>query len=187
MDAAAALFAKQGYPETSVPDIVRAAGVSQGTFYQYFRHRREVLMALAEVAHQATVQRPPSGPSDISEVLRTEISWYLGECARNRVLTKIWHDAAVYDHEIAAIVRGARDARATEFAALIRATPTAQAVNADVAATAITAMIEEFAYRWFIDGDKAKHRAEDAKEAADTLCEIVLRALGQTAGARLAF
>src|SRR5215831_13698635 len=45
MDAAETLFAERGYHETSVSDIVRAAGVSQGTFYQYFGHRRDVLMA----------------------------------------------------------------------------------------------------------------------------------------------
>ncbi len=45
--AARATFAEKGYDGATVGDIVRAAGVAQGTFYLYFPSKRAVLVTLA--------------------------------------------------------------------------------------------------------------------------------------------
>ncbi len=42
------LFAKQGYEETAVSDIVKEINVGQGTFYHYFRSKEDILGAVAE-------------------------------------------------------------------------------------------------------------------------------------------
>jgi AcrR family transcriptional regulator len=42
IDAARALFADKGFHATTVDDITRAAGVAKGTFYLYFREKREI-------------------------------------------------------------------------------------------------------------------------------------------------
>src|SRR5216683_7074393 len=47
LDAARTLFAKQGYEETTIADIARAAGVAVGTVYLYFRNKHEVYTAVA--------------------------------------------------------------------------------------------------------------------------------------------
>ncbi|MFW5984833.1 MAG: TetR/AcrR family transcriptional regulator [Halanaerobiaceae bacterium] len=41
--AAMECFSAQGYDETTVTEIVKKAGVAQGTFYIYFDHKKEVL------------------------------------------------------------------------------------------------------------------------------------------------
>lgn len=46
--AAAAVFAERGVANTAVSDIVRRAGVAQGTFYLYFDSKDDVLVAVAE-------------------------------------------------------------------------------------------------------------------------------------------
>lgn len=46
LDAAAIVFARQGYHDTLVSDIVGEAGVGQGTFYRYFKDKREVVEVL---------------------------------------------------------------------------------------------------------------------------------------------
>jgi len=46
LDAAASVFAQQGYHAPRISDIVRAAGVGQGTFYRHFDSKRAVLDAL---------------------------------------------------------------------------------------------------------------------------------------------
>lgn len=43
---AEALFTERGYPATTADDIALAAGVSVGTFYNYFRNKRQILLAL---------------------------------------------------------------------------------------------------------------------------------------------
>lgn len=44
---AEALFVERGYAATTADDIARAAGYSVGTFYNYFRNKRQILLALA--------------------------------------------------------------------------------------------------------------------------------------------
>src|SRR4051812_44358526 len=56
--AASRLFAEQGYTATTDPQIVRAAGVGHGTFYQYFDSRRSILVAVTHEAQRAHMQRP---------------------------------------------------------------------------------------------------------------------------------
>lgn len=46
--AAASLFAERGVSDTAVSDIVRAAGVAQGTFYLYFDSKDAVICAVVE-------------------------------------------------------------------------------------------------------------------------------------------
>jgi AcrR family transcriptional regulator len=46
LDAAAACFTEHGYAATPVSAIVKAAGVSQGTFYLYFQSKEDVLADL---------------------------------------------------------------------------------------------------------------------------------------------
>lgn len=48
LDAAEALFAKQGVAATTVSDITAAAGVAKGTFYLYFDSKEQLLGTLKE-------------------------------------------------------------------------------------------------------------------------------------------
>jgi AcrR family transcriptional regulator len=46
--AAVAAFAERGVANTAVSDIVKTAGVAQGTFYLYFESKDDVVLAVAE-------------------------------------------------------------------------------------------------------------------------------------------
>lgn len=46
--AAARVFSERGVAGTAVSDIVKAAGIAQGTFYLYFDSKDDVLLAVAE-------------------------------------------------------------------------------------------------------------------------------------------
>ena len=48
VSAATAAFAERGIAQTAVSDIVKAAGVAQGTFYLYFKSKDDVAVAVAE-------------------------------------------------------------------------------------------------------------------------------------------
>ena len=47
LKAAEALYVGRGYANTTADEIASAAGVSVGTFYNYFRNKRQILLALA--------------------------------------------------------------------------------------------------------------------------------------------
>src|SRR6266487_4411940 len=53
LDAAEEVFGEYGYYEASISEITRRAGVAQGTFYIYFRTKREILAerVAPEAAH----------------------------------------------------------------------------------------------------------------------------------------
>ncbi len=61
LDAALALFAREGFHRTTVPDIVREAGVGHGTFYEYFSNRRDVLVELTKEAAEKSAARATHG------------------------------------------------------------------------------------------------------------------------------
>lgn len=42
-DAAAATFAEQGYHATGIADIAQRLGIGHGTFYRYFKNKRDIL------------------------------------------------------------------------------------------------------------------------------------------------
>lgn len=46
LDTAESMFYEKGYHETQISDIVKAIGVSQGTFYYYFKSKEEILEVL---------------------------------------------------------------------------------------------------------------------------------------------
>jgi len=48
LDAAEEVFGESGYYEASISEITRRAGVAQGTFYIYFRSKREIFVELIE-------------------------------------------------------------------------------------------------------------------------------------------
>ena len=56
MEVAQQLFAAQGYPETTVDDIARAAGASRATFYLHFKSKAELMGASIDAAAPAAVE-----------------------------------------------------------------------------------------------------------------------------------
>ncbi|RJP73127.1 MAG: TetR/AcrR family transcriptional regulator [Candidatus Abyssobacteria bacterium SURF_17] len=48
LGAALEVFVEKGYHATTISDIVRAAGVTQGTFYLYFKNKADIFSALLE-------------------------------------------------------------------------------------------------------------------------------------------
>jgi AcrR family transcriptional regulator len=57
VEAALECFREQGVPATTVSDIVKRAGVAQGTFYLYFDTKDELLCSLVEYALDGLAER----------------------------------------------------------------------------------------------------------------------------------
>jgi AcrR family transcriptional regulator len=73
VSAAAAVFARQGVANTAVSDIVRAAGVAQGTFYLYFDSKDDAVLAvvdrIAEGLVTGTTERVASSASAVDKLM----------------------------------------------------------------------------------------------------------------------
>jgi AcrR family transcriptional regulator len=66
---ASTVFAKKGYHKATTKEIARAAGVAEGTIYNYFNNKRELLLAMvAMIATQGfknkILDRPPDDPRE---------------------------------------------------------------------------------------------------------------------------
>lgn len=55
--AARNLFIEKGYNDTSIMDIIAAANISKGTFYNHFTSKNECLIAILEETREETVNR----------------------------------------------------------------------------------------------------------------------------------
>src|SRR5215218_9611202 len=56
LDRAAMLFARGGYPGTSMNQVAEACGLSKATLYHYYRDKYELLVNIAE-GHVTRLQR----------------------------------------------------------------------------------------------------------------------------------
>ena len=54
---AKAVFSKKGFHKASIADIIQRAGIARGTFYIYFKNKRDVLHCLLESLLQELDQR----------------------------------------------------------------------------------------------------------------------------------
>ena len=61
IEGARAVFLSQGFDAASMNDIARAAGVSKGTLYVYFKHKGELFEALP-MSVQAAIEANSSDP-----------------------------------------------------------------------------------------------------------------------------
>jgi AcrR family transcriptional regulator len=180
LEAAGQLFAEQGYHATTVPDIVKAAGVGHGTFYEYFGSRHQILLALTQQAIESRGRGPRLQSTNLSERIRSEILWYLAEHVEHLQLWKVWHEASSFDADLAAARRAERARRVRRVRRGIEAAGAPPGVDVGVAAAALNAMLEEFAYRWFVEGDGPGTSAADLVAASETLSTIWLSAIGLT-------
>lgn len=104
-DAGLRVFARRGYHEARVDDIVRAARTSHGTFYLYFANKEDLLRTLAvecaaaidEVADAVPSVTPDrAGEEALAEFLRS----FLGVYARYGVVIRAWMERQVTDRKV---------------------------------------------------------------------------------------
>ena len=69
---AARVFAEKGFHKATTKEIARAAGVSEGTIYNYFENKRELLVAMIDAIGMQSVRNIVAGspPEDPRAYLR---------------------------------------------------------------------------------------------------------------------
>jgi AcrR family transcriptional regulator len=101
--AARDLFARRGYHQTTIDDIVDEAGVARGTYYLYYEDKRAVFADLIDrfsqrlsMAIDRIVTDDATRP--VADQVRANIRAILGVCLAERAMTKIlFTDAAGID------------------------------------------------------------------------------------------
>ncbi|MFK7930800.1 MAG: TetR/AcrR family transcriptional regulator [Myxococcota bacterium] len=100
LEAALEVFARQGYHQTSVSDLVEAAGVARGTFYLYFDGKSAIFHELVDnllATLRATISGVDTtvGAAPIPVQLTATLSNVLNALSDNRALCRILFREAV--------------------------------------------------------------------------------------------
>lgn len=92
---AAQLFARRGYPATSMNQVAEATGLSKATLYHYYRDKYALLVHIADehvtrlVAMVESVQAQPLAPeARVRELIRRLLQEYADARDAHRVLTE---------------------------------------------------------------------------------------------------
>ncbi len=154
-------FAERGFASTRVADIVRLAGTSHGTFYTYFDDKRDVLLALTEEAagaiYGAAVAPLAKGqPGSAREAIRARMAVFFRAYSEWWDVVRTWdHASAIHPEvdEMRARIRGSIVEQLCRVLALQRECGRVdRGLDPEIAAIALTAMVEEFASRWLALG-----------------------------------
>lgn len=98
--AAREVFAKRGYHQATIDDVVAQAGVARGTFYLYFEDKRAVFSDLIDrfsakltMAIVSIVTEDPERP--VAEQIHQNVRAIIACCLADRTLTRILFTDAV--------------------------------------------------------------------------------------------
>lgn len=180
LDAARVIFARYGYVDASIEQIVTLCHVSRGTFYYYFKNKEDVfeqlVLALNDAMDQVRVRSIATDP-------------YLKIEATNRAYFAMWaehHDIMANLAQISAIeprfevlhrrIRSRFIDRVRRH--LERAVPARECreLNPEIASSALGGMVDAFAYHWLGTGWVAIENAT-LEQVVQELSELWYHAL----------
>ncbi|HMN72633.1 MAG TPA: helix-turn-helix domain-containing protein [Rhodoblastus sp.] len=144
LDAALALFARDGFHQVGMSEIVAACGLSRGAVYLYFASKDALIEALADDRHaaEALLNADALRQADPLAALRALVSAYAralvepGAEARRRVSVHGWAEALRSERVRASIVEGV-DVPRRLVAGLVTRAQAAGRLAADLDADAV--------------------------------------------------
>ncbi|MCS7462581.1 TetR/AcrR family transcriptional regulator [Paenibacillus doosanensis] len=156
VEAALKLFEEQGYHQTKVSDIVREAGVAQGTFYLYFQSKEDLFRSIAEACLEEiseALKHGPHAPCQNNEVYYWMIQRSLTVYYHNRAILSIMYRNGIASQEI----RDISQAFYHEMMLIIKehlkewgGCPDYSEEQLEIAAYSKIGMVEMVAYQWFV-------------------------------------
>jgi AcrR family transcriptional regulator len=120
--AIAQLVARQGYPATSLNQIVRTAGVARHTFYEHFDSKEDLFLTVfdqaSETALRLTREAIEAEPGPWEEKVRAGLAALLAHLARDPVLARV---CLIESQSAGLDVLAHYETTMREFAAILRA------------------------------------------------------------------
>jgi AcrR family transcriptional regulator len=182
--AATKIFAEQGFQNTSVAQIAERAGVSLGTFYQYFRNRDEVLAAM--VNDSLRTMEDDTGPgwrvADGVAGLTRIFGIYVDAYTQSVDIVRVWENVSQTEAEMVALRKDAARSITSQFAAELRRASKAgeiramSAREATLTARALAGMADRVCFEMFVFDPPEPAPTKD--EVAELLARLWAGALG---------
>lgn len=172
LDAALAVFARRGYRDSTVKDILTESGGGRATFYEYFSGKTDVAAQLFEACLPGAREyytRLAEAPELSVGYIRGEMEKGLGFWSRNRVIMEALN-AAMTDAPDVAERHYQWNVEAVE--ALTRNWEGPRLAEGQLRATLLVLQWERFCYHWLIQGVP-----QDRELVLDVLADIWYREL----------
>jgi AcrR family transcriptional regulator len=154
LEAAFEQFSETGYRATKPADISARAGMSVGTFYQYFRSRSDVMTTLVSDAVRGTLDLPPwrldRGRGGVRELLRDYVAGYEATAP----FQGVWEEATHVDDVPAAVRRDLSrfmtERLEREFRRARRVGELDRELDPALLARALAAMVDRYCYLTYV-------------------------------------
>jgi AcrR family transcriptional regulator len=185
--AAYEVFSRQGYQRTAVGEIAEAAGVSLGTFYQYFRDRADIMTALVGTGALDILRgnRAPWDPARGRDGLRRVIARFVATYAATAPFQEVWEEVTHVEPQMATLRRDLARVFTGVVADALRAGADAGLVRGDLdhahMAAALTSMVDRYCYVAFVF-DPPEGGAPSVDEVVDVLTALWADAIGLADG-----
>ena len=182
IDAAIELMSKNGYHRTTVADIVKAAGVAQGTFYLYYDSKKNLFLSLMERFYSLLQDallgvgwdiESMTSQEEIAQKIRLAIQNILLVYQDNAILARIFlREAMGLEPDFAELWDSIIE-RLAAFAALIMDQSIERGLlppqNSQIVAHCVVGMIERVAYYWLFQENEF-----ELEEVVDALARFEL-------------
>ena len=187
VDAAREVFADTPFADVRVADISARAGFSHGLFYHYSPSKQDVLREVAAQVYQELIESldvvlERGGTTPLVDRLDVALRRALERHRREARLIAVIEEVSRYDEDVAAIRETVQRKETARIVTLIRDLQRLgradAALDAEVAAAALQAMVWELGKRWFVLEDIEL----DFDHAVAQLARIARNALGLTPG-----
>ena len=181
IDAGIDVFCELGYASASVGDVHARAGVSLGTYYQYFRDKSDLVTTIVaeHVLSSASRMFPDfdvdRGPDGARDVVRGFVRHYAATADFQRVWEEITHlepDAAEFRHRMVELLESSL---AASIEGGQRADRIRDGLDPAFTARALAAMVDRTCYLTFVVG---RAGPQSVDEATDVLTALWTGALG---------
>lgn len=167
LQAARKVFERSGsYADTTVQDLVKAAGVSHGTFYTYFANKEALFGQLAaQVVDEMYVEATSTyRGTDPVERIRASNHQFVASYRKHAAMMTIIEQAASLHAQFRALRRELRDRFVRRIAVNIERMIVRGVADPDLdpvlTAHLLVSMTDNFSYVWFVLGeDVAEHEA----------------------------
>jgi len=175
------VFCQDGYQASSVQSVHERAGVSLGTFYQYFRDKADLIATIVAEAVIASADRifrsfdAEEGEAGVTEVVAGFVRHYESTADFQRVWEEVTHlEPAVAELRVR-LSRLLETTLAESIAAGQAAGDVDPALDPHLAARALAAMVDRTCFLTFVLDGAGAHAVDDV---VGTLSELWAGALG---------
>jgi AcrR family transcriptional regulator len=176
LNAALATFAADGYERTSVSALCERAGLPVGTFYQHFRSKRQMLLALMdELVHRLDGLDLQLGGDDPKSAIRRLLEGAFAVEHRYIGAHRAWREAALVDAEIARRQRAIRLWTSSRVAFALRLMQRMPHARPEVDVDTLAPVLDEVF--WSLLFQPSLHRADERARMLRAVTRLVYHAM----------